>query len=384
MKVLIIGGTGILSTAVVNEAINRGYDVTMVNRGNNAIFINEKAELITCDVRKDINRLASLLNNRRFDVVIDFLVWTKEQLAASLASLGKLAKQYVFISSAQVYNTSITQVLKENSEKIQKLWNYSIHKHEAELFLKDYCGKNGINYTIIRPGVNYGDTRIPYGMYPQMGFHWTLVERIKAGKPIVTWNKGLNKLNLTRVEDFAAGAVGLLGEEKALNEEFNVVGDFVYSWMDVLTTLGELLKIDVKTIDIPVDFYSKYYSGDQKEALVGGRACDLVCSNEKLKGVVPHFTTKYDLREGVKKTIEFYRNNNYYKGFDYRYDALQDLVIKDFSKLHKLKYDNIGFKNYGNDNLKGRMKNRIVYAKTYYQNSKIIQFFRRLKHAVKL
>ena len=359
MELLIIGGTGILSTAVVNEAINQGIGVTMVNRGRNSIFVNSKAKLVTCDIRKNMHQLPDLLENRKFDVVIDFLIWTKEQLELSLKYLSKLAKQYVFISSAQVYNTSVDQVLREDSEKPQNLWKYSVDKYEAERFLKEYSSAHNINYTIIRPGVNYGDTRIPYGKFPVIGCHWTFVERIKAGKPIVTWNNGQNKLNLTRVEDFAVGVVGLLGKEAAFREEFNVVGDYVYSWMDVLTTLADILKLELKTVDVPLDFYSKYFEGDPKEALIGGRACNLVCSNEKLKKVVPQFETKYDLREGLKKTIEFYQKNNYYKGFDYYYDALHDLVIRDFSASKHIKMENIGFVDYDKKGLKVKLKNYI-------------------------
>ncbi len=379
MKLLIIGGTGILSTAVVNEAVNQGIEVTMVNRGKNQIFINSKAELVVCDIRKDMKRLPELLQNRQFDAVIDFLIWTKEQLTLSLESLGKLAKQYVFISSAQVYNTSINQVLQEDSEKPQELWNYSIRKYEAEVLLKEYCLKHNINYTIIRPGVNYGDTRIPYGIFPVIGCHWTFVERIKAGKPIVTWNNGQNRLNLTRVEDFAFGVVGLLGKKAALNEDFNVVGDNVYSWMDVLITLTDILKLELKTIDIPLEFYSSYFEGDQREGLLGGRACDLVCSNEKLKRVFPQFETRYDLKEGLKKTIRFYQDNNFYKGFDFHYDALHDLIIKDFLSLSHKKAKEIRFVDYGENGLKTKLRNYLCYQKNVHKNFWLIKKIGSLK-----
>ncbi|SHH83446.1 Nucleoside-diphosphate-sugar epimerase [Fibrobacter sp. UWCM] len=380
MKLLIIGGTGILSTAVVNEAIGRGFDVTMVNRGKNKIFVNPDAELIACDIRKDMARLPEILQGRKFDAVIDFLIWTKEQLKLSLEVLGKLTSQYVFISSAQVYNTSISQEKNEQSEKPQKLWKYSINKYEAEEFLKEYCSAHDVNYTIIRPGVNYGDTRIPYGMFPVIGFHWTFVERIRAGKPIVTWNNGQNRLNLTRVEDFAVGVVGLLGKKSALNEDFNVVGDNVYSWMDVLTTMSDILGLELKTVDVPVDFYALYLEGDQKESLVGGRACDLVCSNEKLKRIVPDFKTMYDLKDGLKKTLDFYQRNNYYKGFDYHYDALQDLIIKDFSSLkYHRKISGLKFVDYDKKGLKNKLRNYLCYQKNFHSNSWLIKVLSSLK-----
>ena len=111
MNLLIIGGTGILSTAVVTEAINKGIDVTMINRGYNKKFINPRAELIIGDVRNNPSEIKDKLKNRHFDAIIDFIVWTKEHLELSLSLFSKISDQYVFISSAQAYNTSVKGIL---------------------------------------------------------------------------------------------------------------------------------------------------------------------------------------------------------------------------------------------------------------------------------
>ena len=105
MKVLIIGGTGILSTAVVDECVARGFEVTMVNRGRRVEFINKGAKLIKCDF-KNKSEIEICLKGMHFDTAIDFLIWNKEHLSYSLSVLGKLADQYIFISSAQAYNTN--------------------------------------------------------------------------------------------------------------------------------------------------------------------------------------------------------------------------------------------------------------------------------------
>ena len=337
MKVLIIGGTGILSTAVVDECVARGYEVTMVNRGRRVEFINKGAKLIKCDF-KNKSEIETCLKGMHFDTAIDFLIWNKEHLLYSLSVIGKLADQYIFISSAQAYNTNKKGILTEDSELIQPLWGYSVNKVMSEELLEEYAKREGINYTIVRPGVNYGSTRIPYGMYPKLGQHWTFVERIKAGKPIITWNQGQNKLNLTRVEDFAAGMVGLIGNPKAFNEIFNVVGDNVYTWKDVLSVLGGILGCDVKTIDIPVEFYANELDGDARESLIGGRACDLVCSNDKMKRLNPDFKTKYSLEEGIRMTLTFYQDNNYYRGIDYMWDGECDRIINKYISANNYKF----------------------------------------------
>ena len=385
MNILIIGGTGILSTSVVNECIQQGHSVTMLNRGRRKEFINPKATLIKCDVYNE-QEVRSKLDGKFFDVVIDFLIKKLPELKYSLSLFGKKGKQYIFISSAQAYNTSVKGILTEESELCQHLWSYSINKVKCEQYLKDYCTKNKINYTIIRPGVNYDNQRIPYGIYPPIDKHWTIAGRILAGKPMITWNNGLNRLNLTRTEDFAKGTCGLLGKEEAYNEAFNVVGDYIYSWKEVLETLGEILGVKVKTVDIPVDFYASELIGDDKEALLGGRSQDLCCSNEKLKKVFPEFKTQFNLKEGLLKTIKFYKENNYYHGIDYGWDGDTDRIINKFySSINKDKDKNLHFISYMNCDRATEINNKKKYNNAFKKDTllfKIKSFFKYYLYSV--
>jgi nucleoside-diphosphate-sugar epimerase len=368
MKILVIGGSGILSSAVVDRCIELGHEITMLNRGRHKKYINPKANLIICDVNND-ELVLEKLQGLYFDVIIDFIVFNKEQLAHSLQLFGNIAKQYVFISSAQAYNTSIKKILTEDAETPQPLWSYSVNKDICEKYLVNYCSTKNINYTIVRPGVNYDNRRIPYGMYPPIGMHWTIVSRILAGKPIITWNGAQNKLNLTRVEDFANGMVGLLGNPSAYNNIFNVVGDNMYKWQDVLDTLGELLDLHVRTVDIPLELYAKELNQGDREMLVGGRAQDLCCSNSKLKQILPEFRTQYDLKSGLQKTLIWYKENNYYNGFDYIWDAQCDRVIHQYDNSYKGK-----FVNYSQNKLFQTITNLCVYKTEYFKNDKLPLF----------
>lgn len=372
MNILIIGGSGILSSAVVDQCIDKGYNVTMMNRGNNSAYTNESANLIICDAR-DESAVRKKTSGTHFDVVIDFIVFNLEQLKRSLSLFGNIADQYIFISSAQAYNTSIQKEHVETDETPQPLWSYSVNKDICEKYLQSYCKEHRINYTIVRPGVNYDNRRIPYGMYPPIGKHWTIVARILAGKPIITWNNGENKLNLTRVEDFASGMVGLLGNPKAYNECFNVVGDYIYSWKQVLEILEKLLHVPVKTVDLPLSLYADELEKEDREMLLGGRACDLVCSNTKLKSVVPEFHSTINLEKGIQMTLDWYRKNDYYQGFDYRWDAEQDKIIKKNDKNRK-----ISFVNYSNADYLTTLGNLCTYKIEFYKGHRCFNIYWKL------
>lgn len=392
MKVLIIGGTGTLSSPIVDECIRRGYEVTMINRGTRNRFINKKAELIKCDIN-DEEKLKSVISGIFFDCCIDFLVFNEKQLLKSLHLFAEArnVKQYIFISSAQAYNTSQKGIMTEDSsELIQPLWSYSVNKVKCEKLLQDYCKDKPFRYTIIRPGVTYGNTRIPYGMDPIRGKHWTMIERIKAGKPIIVWNNGENKLNLTHVHDFAKGAVGLIGNEGAYNETFNIVGDFVYSWEEVLSIIEKITGYVINRIDIPVDFYASELNEYVSGRLRGGRANDLCCSNVKLKSVVPEFISTITLEDGVRETLDYYMNNGFCDGFDYIWDAECDRIISRFCHITKhysnlgsdkfLKnknhdigttwsYSNLHFVNYDRNGWKNTINNMYDYYIEYYKGT---------------
>ena len=222
-------------------------------------------------------------------------------------------------------------------------------------------------------------------MYPIIGKHWTFVSRIKAGKPIITWNNGNNRLNLTRVEDFAKGMVGLIGNPKAYNEIFNIVGDYDYSWMDVIKTLGEIINQEIRVIDIPVCFYANELNGDNRESLLGGRAKNLVCSNEKLKSVVPGYKTRYTLKEGLKLTLDFYKDHDYYNGFDYVWDAECDRIINKYLLKNEMPKDkSLHFVDYDSSGIDIARRNKTIYYLNYYRDNFCYKLFWMIRNKVHL
>ena len=139
-----------------------------------------------------------------------------------------------------------------------------------------------------------------------------------------------------RVEDFAVGVVGLIGNQKAYGEAFNICGDEADSWNDVLDTLGKILGREVITVDVSSEKLKKYCPG--REGEIAGRAADSVIDNSKIKQVVPEFRQSISLEEGIARTVEAYRKQNYQKGIDWHFDALWDAIAGKKSKGHFINY----------------------------------------------
>lgn len=342
MQILIIGGTGVLSSAVTEVAIKKSIKITMINRGNHSIPQN--VELIRSD-RKNFNFIKKSLQGKTFDAVMDFLCYSDNDTEESVRFYSNYTRQYFFISSCAVYDTQKMggRPCSEDDVKSLAIWDYSVNKWRSEQKVHLLFKNLDCKYTIIRPCVTYGNTRIPYGIDPRCRCHWTLIARILEGKPIIRWNGGNNRCNMTRVEDFAVGVVGLIGNENAYNEAFNVCGEETPTWNDVLAIISKTIGKEIKTIDIPSEYYAKELPL-RKGEILGGRSIDAIMDNKKIKSVVQDFRQTIFIEEGIKRTIEAYKQNNYEEGIDWRFDADTDRIITKWCKLNKISVADLNLK----------------------------------------
>lgn len=377
-KVLLIGGTGVLSSAVVQTAIQKGLDVTIVTRGKRKL--PQGVSSIVCD-KDDKGKLSQELDSH-YDAVIDFLCYTDTELESSFKFYSKYTNQYFFISSCAVFDTRVGGLLNEDSPKILPIWQYSVEKWAAEQKLQELASATQCNYTIVRPCVTYGDTRIPYGIYPEYGYHWTLCARILAEKPIIIWNNGDNRCNMLRVEDFAVGVVGLIGNDKAYNEAFNICGDETPSWREVLSAVEDYLGKKAITIDVTSEFYAEQLPHRAGEIL-GGRSIDANISNIKIKAIVPEFKQSISIKEGVFKTLDAYKAQNYQYGIDWRFDGDTDRIIEMWCNTQGVssKNYNLGFVDYLG---KATWQDKYQYLNTKYHDAIWMKCLRKTKKLLKL
>lgn len=336
MKILIIGGTGVLSTDILQTSIGCGFDVSVLNRGNHNSQIPKEATIYKADIRK-INEVDALLHGQSFDVIIDFLSFNAKELERTFDYFKNKCIQYIFISSACVFRRKPEDgIITENSPKPNPNLPYSIGKYECECWLTHNAEKNGCKYTIVRPYITYGNTRIPFGIAPLARFHWTIASRILNGKPMFLWDNGSAKCTLTHTEDFAYNFVQLFLNSNVYNEDINLVGDQVYSWREMLELLYDLLdkgKNKDKIISVPTKQIASILPV-YKDFLIGDRSLNAVFDNSKLKSSIPDFRQHISLKDGMTRTLDYYKENNYLSGIDYGYDGRIDRLIEKVCKCH--------------------------------------------------
>jgi 2'-hydroxyisoflavone reductase len=100
MRLLVLGGTAFLGRHVTEQALDRGHQVTLFNRGVTNPGLFPEAEHVLGDRDGGLGAL----DGRRFDAVIDTSGYLPRVVSASARKLAKAAKHYTFISSVSVYD----------------------------------------------------------------------------------------------------------------------------------------------------------------------------------------------------------------------------------------------------------------------------------------
>lgn len=335
-NILLLGGTGTLSTAVLQEALNHGDHVTVMNRGSNNTSLPNGVDVVICDFKNKTD-LQDKFSSQSYDVVVDFLSRAPSDIERVYPIFKDKCQQYVFISSACVYRRAKEDFpIKETSSKPNTDWSYNVEKYESELKLQELAKQAFSYYTIVRPYITYNEERIPLGIAPSYKYHKTIIERIKAGKTWFVWDGGKAITTVTYTEDFAVGVVGLFLNEKAKNEDIHITGDYSYTQMEVARMLFQKLNMPESIVDIPSSEIGRILP-EYKQMLDGDRALNAEFDNSKIKEVVPELVFKTDLSKGLDLIISHWEKSK--PLYDYIFEARIDKMLNSVSaKTQFVKY----------------------------------------------
>ena len=343
MKILFIGGTGRLSKDVASLSTMKENEVFLFTRGSKdrECFLKNSYKLIKGNIR-DVENSIKTLENYKFDVIIDFLTFEVEQLKNTLKIIEGKYNQYVFISSSTVYINDNDELISESRTKVgNEKWEYAHNKFLCEEYLKEYFSNRKEHYTVIRPYVTYGNTRVPYPLVPRNNLmEWSFIDRILHNRPVPTFNKGETVTTLTHTRDFAKGVVGLFGNSKAFNEAFHITSDSTTPWGEVLDTLENILAIKITRIDFSVDKIIEtmpMYSS----VLLGDKSKNMRFDNSKIKEAVPDYSCNISLKDGLSDMIDFYRGHKELQKIDYMWNGYVDRLCGCGNQFMTYKMDNI-------------------------------------------
>ncbi len=308
MKVLFIGGTGNISSSVSKLTVSKGIDLYHLNRGNRHTIEGVKCLIADINNREQAKKA---LSDHKWDAVVNWIAYTPEDILRDVDLFEGNTSQYIFISSASVYQKPpVNYIITESTPLKNPFWDYSRNKIASEDLLMALYRDRNFPSTIVRPSHTY-NTVIPVTMG---GWEeYTVVDRMKKGLPVVVQGDGTSLWTETHADDFAKGFIGLLGNQHAIGEAFHITSDEVLSWNQIYQTLAHAAGCEAKIVHIPseyiCDYAEKHNFPSERGNLLGDKAHSAVFDNSKIKRFVPDYVATIPFSEGIKQTLKWFESD---------------------------------------------------------------------------
>jgi len=336
MKVLFIGGTGTISSAITRRAAQLGWDIYLLNRGNRkSEFKGPEFKHISCNIREDDPSVIreklekAIGKGNQFDVVAEFIAFVPEHVKKDFDIFNDLCKQYIFISSASAYQKPLSSfTITESTPLSNPLWEYSRNKIACEEYLMQKYRENGFPITIIRPSHTYDERSVPLGVHGSKG-SWQVLKRMLDGKPVIIHGDGTSLWTLTHNSDFARAFVRIMGNIHAIGEAIHITSDESVTWNQIYQIIASALNVKLNAVFVASGLLDELSEGryDFRGSLLGDKANTVVFDNTKLKKLAPDFCAKVRVDEGIKMTVANVLANSDLQQPDIEFDEWCDRVI---------------------------------------------------------
>jgi nucleoside-diphosphate-sugar epimerase len=326
MKVLFIGGTGIISSACAELALKRGIELYLLNRGNSFRPVPMGAKLLLGDIREPVT-VREAVSGYTFDAVVDWVAFTTEHIRNDVELFKNITSQFIFISSASAYQTPPRFLpVTESTPLHNPYWEYSRNKAACEALLQDLYRSEGFPATIVRPSHTYDRTLLPF----EGGY--TVVSRMRSGKPVIVHGDGTSLWTLTHHADFAVGFVGLLGNPHTIGDVFHITSDEWLSWNQIYEIVAHTAGTNAKMVHIPSEMIADY-DPEWGASLLGDKAHSMIFDNSKIRRFVPEFRPRIPFWQGAREIMAWYDADPARQKVDNQLDALMDRIIAEQTRI---------------------------------------------------
>ncbi|HNR69974.1 MAG TPA: NAD-dependent epimerase/dehydratase family protein [Candidatus Paceibacterota bacterium] len=321
-KVLLLGGTGNISTACAAQLRQQGHEIYILSRGQTTVPPGYQP--LRAD-RKDPAAMRHVLKSVRPDVVINFIGYDLPEVQIDCELFSGSVSQYVFISSAVVYAKPPARLpLTEDAPLGNPWWDYAQKKLACEQWLLQRRQETGYPVTIVRPSHTYSKLWVPNAV---SSGSYTLAARLERGKAVFVHDDGESPWTLTAASDFAIGLAGLVGKPAAIGEAFHITSDEVLSWNQIYAEIAAAVGAEApRVVKVPTDFICQV-APQMTGPLKGDKAHPGIFDNTKIKRLVPEFRCRKSFHTGVRESVQWLRAHPEQQNLRPELDALIENVI---------------------------------------------------------
>ncbi|GAB4441644.1 MAG: SDR family oxidoreductase [Anaerolineae bacterium] len=228
MKVLIIGGTGLISTAISREFLARGADLTLYNRGKTPARLPGGAKVLHGD-RNDFAAFARQMQEAGpFDCVIDMVCFTPAQAESAVQAFKGRVGHFIFCSTVNVYSKPARRYpITEAEPRMNVNDDYGMDKARCEDIFMAAHARGDFAATNIRPAQTYGEGGV---IIHTLGWSTTYIDRIRKGKPIIVHGDGTSLWVPCHIDDVGHAFVHAAGNPQTFGKSYHVTGEEWLTW----------------------------------------------------------------------------------------------------------------------------------------------------------
>jgi nucleoside-diphosphate-sugar epimerase len=326
LSVLFVGGSGKISSACVVRAIESGFDVSVLNRNQTSIRpLPKEVTRLTADIH-DVAAVRNALGQRHFDVVADFTIRDPAQAAMDIDVFADRTGQFVFISSASVYQKPVARLpITESTPLVNPYWEYSRKKIACEERLVQAHRDHGFPVTIVRPSHTYDRTGLPFDG------GWTVVDRMRHGRPVVVHGDGTSLWVMTHHDDFARAFVRLLANPLTIGDTFHITSDEVLTWDQIHRIVARAAGVaEPQLVHVASETIAKVLPA-WGPSLLGDKAHSVIFDNSKVRQLAPGWTATIPFADGAREMIDWLDAQPGGQLVDETVDKAFDVLVEQYS-----------------------------------------------------
>jgi nucleoside-diphosphate-sugar epimerase len=320
LRVLFLGGAGMIGSAAAAQVVADGHDLTIVTRNEPRRAVPAEAKQLRADVR-DVAALADVLGGQEYDAVVNWVGYSPGQLAGH-PELFAGAGQYVFVSTCSVFARPVPQLpITESSPRRQPGFGYARDKIACEEFLAAAYRDAGFALTIVRPFHTYDETVVP------VLAGWTAIDRMRRGEPAVVHGDGTSLWTLMHAGDFARAFVPLLGNAHAIGESVNVTSGDILTWDQIHLTLAAAAGVAQPVLAHRASETIARAWPSWADVLEHDFRHSMLFDPSKLARLVPEFRPRMTFSAGARAIIQYHDGEPGRRRVDPALDAAFDRLL---------------------------------------------------------
>ena len=316
MKILIIGGTGNISTPITRMLQGKGHDITLFNYDQiRPEWLLPEVRVISGN-RKDLHLFESqIFIDGNYDCVIDMICFEPEDAVIDAVLFKGHTKQFIFCSTVDVYPKTPDRYPVNEDLKIGALpsFQYAWKKVECEKTLWQAHRRGDFQLTVLRPAATYNESWSP-GVHSFGGQTYHL-DRIRKGKPIIMHGDGTSIWVAAYRDDTASAFVAAAGNETAFGQAYNVTGDELMTHNRIWKTIARVMNApEPDFVYIPSLLLANLAPVEALWCRENFMHNNIFDNSKAKRDLGFKYTVSYE--EGVKKCIEFLTRHNLIENCD--------------------------------------------------------------------